>query len=107
MNVTHFYLDAIVFENTNLIHACETIIQAHIDRILADEAESAFLYNLPGARMVSLFKASGLNCKDEMHLMEFFEKYLKHRESLPPLKEESEIAHIDLKKYISPEEAKR
>lgn len=104
VNAPHFYLDAIVFDNKHIIEACETIIQSHIDRILDDEQEAEFLYRLPAERMVSLFKANGLNCKDEYHLMEFFEKYLKVRDKLPRTKEEIKKDWDELYKKVSPEE---
>ena len=107
VNAPQFYLDAIVFDNKHIIDACETIIQSHIDRIMEDEKEAEFLYRLPAERMVSLFKANGLNCKDEMHLMDFYEKYLKHRDNLPRLKEEIEKEKKELKEKVSPEEVKR
>ena len=51
--------------------------------------------------MVSLFKGNGLNCKDEMHLMAFFEKYFKHRENLPDPDEEARVKKVkeELIKY--------
>ncbi len=38
--------------------------------------------------------------------MDFIEKYLKHRDNLPPLKEETTLGTIDLKTLVSPEEVK-
>jgi predicted ribosome quality control (RQC) complex YloA/Tae2 family protein len=108
-NVTHFYLDAITFENEKIIKACETIIQAHIQRILADTAETEFLMKLPQKRIVSLFKANGLNTKDELELMKFIEKYLKFRDHLPTLVEDDPVKtfRANLKDFVSPEEIKR
>ena len=55
--------------------------------------------------MKSLLGSNTLNVAEEKDLIELFDKYLKHRESLPPLPEENEEAK--LLHLLTPEEQKR
>ena len=59
------------------------------------------MFKLPAERVVSLLKANGLNCQDEMHLMEFLEKYIKHRDYLPALPEEKKVTDAELRELVS------
>jgi len=76
------------FDNPTVAKKCETFIDKHIDEILSTEDGTNFLLNLPIKYFMSLCKSDALNIHSENTLIEFIQKYLKHRDELPKLPEE-------------------
>ena len=94
-NATQFYLDSILFDNEMMQKACEKILQKNIDKILSEEKGTQFMLNLPFKNMCSLCDANDLCVKSERSLLDLFEKYLKHRDTLPLLPEEDPSKNWD------------
>lgn len=55
---------------------------------MSTEDGTNFLLNLPIKYFMSLCKSDALNIHSENTLIEFIQKYLKHRDGLPKLPEE-------------------
>ena len=77
----------------------------HIDEILSTEDGTNFLLNLPIKYFMSLCRSDALNIHNENTLIQFIEKYLKHRDNLPKLQEEE--VQLDLTLLTVPEKEAR
>ncbi len=100
-NVTLYYLDAIMFENDQVAEACGIIMLQNIDQVLSTEKGSTFILNLPFKYMKQICSNNNLNISSEKALSQLITKYLAHRDSLPPLAEETKAIDLSL---LSPEE---
>lgn len=89
-NAPKFYLEGIRFENKALIDRCEELITEHFDTLSSNATDSTptFLKDLPYERLKSVLSNDGLKVTQEKFVLSLIERYLKHRETLPPLPEE-------------------
>lgn len=80
-NVSHFYLDAIEFENEKLAEACEKLLVSKFDDIQAESRD--FIIGIPPEQFISILKNDDLNIEHENTLVDLVRSYVAKRDAIP------------------------
>jgi hypothetical protein len=83
-NWINFYLDGIRFNSKKVTDACEKLLISQFHDVCTSKDGPYFLSQLPLSYFQNLMKSDDLNVDNETRVLEWVEKYIRHRVDIAP-----------------------